>query len=132
MAAPVYVANSARTSADGFKVYLTYGQDLDNSALVDSAYFTVSVEDTGGTIHDVSPSAVSVSGDTVELSLETVIQSGDTVSVFTPTPMRVLTTRTLFRALMARMLRPLTDIQVANRVPPSCNRPLRALTARWS
>ena len=60
---------------------LTYGQDLDDSASVDPGYFTVSVEDIGGTMHDVSPSAVSVSGATVELSLATAIQSGETVSV---------------------------------------------------
>ena len=106
MAAPVYVANSARTSADGFKVYLTYGQDLDNSALVDSAYFTVSVEDTGGTIHDVSPSAVSVSGDTVELSLETAIQSGDMVSVSYTDPDESVDDADVIQSLDGTMLHP--------------------------
>ena len=57
MAAPVYVASSA-ARAQTAQIYLTYGE-LDNNALVDSGYFTVSVEDIGGTIHDVSPSAVS-------------------------------------------------------------------------
>ena len=133
MAAPVYVANSARTSADGFKVYLTYGQDLDNSALVDSAYFTVSVEDIGGTIHDVSPSAVSVSGDTVELSLETAIQSGDTVSVSYSDPDEIVDHEDVIQSIDGTDAASLTDIQVAIGFHLSCNRPLRALTAaRWS
>ena len=116
MAAPVYVANSARTSADGLKVYLTYGQDLDNSALVDSAYFTVSVEDTGGTIHDVSASAVSVSGDTVELSLETAIQSGEMVSVSYSDPDESVDDADVIQSLDGTDAASLTDIQVANRV----------------
>ena len=67
---PIYVANSASTSEDGSKVYLTYDQDLDDSATPAPGDFTVSVEDIGGAINDVSVSEVLVSGDRVELSLE--------------------------------------------------------------
>ena len=43
MAAPVYVAPSARTSVDGFEIYLTYDQQLDSGNKPEIHQFDVHV-----------------------------------------------------------------------------------------